>query len=250
MEWGEKLLQSLILPPGGLILLALIGLWLTWRDWRGGKTLVFVSLAALWLLATPAVSDLLRGRLESMYPPVPVEELPFADAIVVLGGGIDPPTSRNPHPDLGAAADRYWHAFRLWRAGKAPEILISGGMLPWRDAGLSEAEAAVALLTDLGVPANRIVLEPASLDTRQNARLSADLLRSRGADRVLLVTSALHMRRALGHFNAAGVEVYTAPTDHEVRADPPGLLRWLPDASALDGSRRALTEMLGYWMNR
>ncbi|MBY6203953.1 YdcF family protein [Halomonas denitrificans] len=250
MELIEKLLLALLLPPGGPILLALVGLWLAWRDWRGGKTLVFVALAALWLSATPAVSDLLRGRLESMYPPKPIGEVPAADAIVVLGGGIDPPTSRSPDPNLGAAADRYWHAYRLWRAGKAPEILISGGALPWRDAGGSEAEAAVAFLVDLGVPADRILLEPASLDTRQNAQLSADLLRARGADRMLLVTSALHMRRALKHFDAVGVEVFTAPTDHEVRDDPPGLLRWLPDSSALDGSRRALKEMLGYWLGR
>ncbi len=250
MELTEKLLLALVLPPGGPILLALIGLWLAWRDWRGGRTLVVVALAALWLLATPAISDLLRGRLESMYPPKPVSEVPAADAIVVLGGGIDPPSSRTPYPNLGAAADRYWQAFRLWRAGKAPEILIPGGALPWRDAGSSEAEAAVTFLTDLGVPANRIVLEPASLDTRQNAQLSADLLRARGADRVLLVTSALHMRRALKHFDAVGVEVFTVPTDHEVRDDPPGLLRWLPDSSALDGSRRALKEMLGYRLGR
>ena len=126
-DGAEKVLQALILPPGGLIVLALLGLWLAWRDRRFGRSIVFVSLAALWLLATPAVSDLLRGRLESLHPPLPVERVPTADAIVVLGGGIDPPSSRNPVANLGAAADRYWHAFRLWRAGKAPELLISGG---------------------------------------------------------------------------------------------------------------------------
>ena len=250
MEFGEKLLLALVLPPGGPVLLALIGLWLAWRDWRGGKTIVFVSLAALWLFATPWMSDLLRGRLEAMHPPIAIERVPFADAIVVLGGGIDPPTALNPDPNLGAAADRYWHAFRLWRAGKAPEILISGGALPWRDASSTEAEAGVELLTDLGVPANRILLEPASMDTRQNAELSAAMLRSRGAERILLVTSALHMRRALRHVQKTGLEVMTVPTDHEVRDDPPSLLRWLPDSSALDGSRRALKEMIGDWLNR
>lgn len=249
-DFAEKVLQALVLPPGGLIVLALLGLWLAWRDWRFGKSIVAVALAALWLLATPAVSDLLRGRLEAMHPPIAVERVPAADAIVVLGGGIDPPTSRNPSPNLGAAADRYWHAYRLWRAGKAPEILISGGARPWRDAGSSEAEAAVALLTDLGVPAGRIILEPASLDTRQNAELSATLLRARGADRILLVTSALHMQRARKHFDSTGLEVLTVPTDHEVGDDPRSLLRWLPDTGALDGSRRALKEMLGAWLGR
>src|SRR6056297_1766050 len=250
MDLGEKLLQALFLPPGGLILLAMLGLWLAWREWRFGKSIVFVSLAGLWLLATPAVSDLLRGRLEAMHPPIPIERVPTADAIVVLGGGIGPPNSRNPDPNLGAASDRYWHAFRLWRAGKAPEILISGGAQPWRDARSSEAEAAVMLLTDLGVPADRIILEPASLDTRQNAAFSAALLRARGADRILLVTSALHMERARGHFDSTGLEVLTVPTDHEVRGDPPGLLRWLPDTAAPDGSRRALKEILGDWLDR
>ncbi|NKI34266.1 YdcF family protein [Wenzhouxiangella sp. XN79A] len=249
-DFVEKVGQALVLPPGGLIVLALLGLWLAWRDRRGGKAIVFVALATLWLMATPAVSDALRGHLESMHPPIAIERVPEADAIVVLGGGIAPPTSRNPQPDLGAAADRYWHAFRLWRAGKAPEILISGGAQPWRDAGSSEAEAAVRLLTDLGMPADRILLEPASLDTRQNADFSATMLRARGADRILLVTSALHMRRASAHFESTGLEVLTVPTDHEVRGDPPSLLRWLPDSDALDGSRRALKEMLGHRLRR
>jgi len=77
------------------------------------------------------------------------------------------------------------------------------------------------------------------------------ILRTRGARKVLLVTSALHMRRALARFEQIpGIEFIPVATDHEVAADPPGLIRWLPDTGALDGSRRALKEYLGYWVMR
>jgi len=246
MEYVQKLLLAVALPPGGPTLVALVGLWLAWRDWRFGKTIVVLALAVLWLLATPVVSDALRFSLEKRFPPLALREVPRADAIVALGGGMTPATSRNPYPDLGAAADRYWHAWRLWRAGKAPEIVVSGGALPWRDMRGTEAEAAVRLLADLGVPADRILLEPVSLDTRQNAQMTEAVLRTRGARRVLLVTSALHMRRALARFEIPGIEMIPVATDHEVAADPPGLIRWLPDTAALHGSRRALKEYIGY----
>jgi uncharacterized SAM-binding protein YcdF (DUF218 family) len=247
VEYAQKLLLAVALPPGGPILLALIGVWLAWRDWRFGRPLILLSLAALWLLATPAVSDALRWSLEKRFPPLAIDDVPRADAIVALGGGMRPATSRNPYPDLGSAADRYWHAWRLWRADKAPEIVVSGGALPWREGPGSEAEAAVRFLVDLGVPADRILLESASLDTRQNAEMTEAVLRTRGARRVLLVTSALHMRRALAHFDIPGVDVIPVATDHEVGDDPPGLIRWLPNTDALDGSRRAIKEYLGYW---
>lgn len=247
MEYLEKIAAALILPPGGPLLLVLAGLWLAWRDWRFGRTLVVVGLASLWLLATPWLSDQLRWSLEQHYPPMRVDELPRADAIVVLGGGLNPPTRRNPYPDMGAAADRYWHAARLWRAGKADEILISGGALPWRDARTSEAESAVDLLIQLGVPGSRIVLEPGSLNTRQNAELSASLLRARSAGHILLVTSALHMARAEALFTGAGLRVTPAATDHEVGDEPFGMLRLLPDSDALDGCARAIKEYLARW---
>ncbi|PKL95524.1 MAG: YdcF family protein [Gammaproteobacteria bacterium HGW-Gammaproteobacteria-8] len=250
MEYGEKILTALVLPPGGLLLLAALGLLLAWRGWRSGPWLGGGALLALWLLATPAVSDLLRFSLERRFPPQDPARMPSADAIVLLGGGLMPSHRRNPFPDLGRAADRYWHAFRLWRAGRAPEILISGGALPWTDAAASEAEAALGLLVDLGIPAQRVLIEPASLNTRQNADLSAEILRGRGARRILLVTSALHMRRALRQFDNTGLEVIPAATDHEVGDEPPGLLRWLPDSEALDGSRRALKEYLGHALGK
>ncbi|MEA1049036.1 hypothetical protein U5801_04320 [Lamprobacter modestohalophilus] len=71
----------------------------------------------------PAVFDALRLSLEGRFANRPVTELPAADVAVVLGGGIDSGPPSWPYPNLGEAADRVWHAARLYRAGKV-EMLI------------------------------------------------------------------------------------------------------------------------------
>lgn len=76
--------------------------------------------------------------------------------------------------------------------------------------------------------------------------MSAKLLRERGIQQVLLVTSALHMRRAVHLFEQQGLVVHPVAIDHEV-GSPNARMNWLPDASALDGSGRAFKEVVGYW---
>jgi uncharacterized SAM-binding protein YcdF (DUF218 family) len=106
------------------------------------------------------------------------------------------------------------------------------------------------LLQDLGVPQHAMLLEEASRNTRENAAFSATLLKARGIRHILLVTSALHMPRALPLFAAQGLQADPAPTDFEAHLSPPGVLAWLPDASALDGSGRAIKELVGKWVGR
>jgi uncharacterized SAM-binding protein YcdF (DUF218 family) len=105
------------------------------------------------------------------------------------------------------------------------------------------------LLSALGVPEHAMVLEEQSRNTRENARFSVALLRERNIDSMVLVTSAPHMRRALGLFAAEGLQVFPAATDHEARR-PAAWQIWLPDTGALDGSGRAMKEWLGSWLGR
>ena len=105
-------------------------------------------------------------------------------------------------------------------------------------------------LADLGVPPEAILLEGRSRNTRENALYTAEILSAEGIDRVLLVTSALHMPRALATFRAAGIDAEPAPTDFEVMPEPAHLMRWLPDAEALSDSTRALKEYVGWWVYR
>jgi uncharacterized SAM-binding protein YcdF (DUF218 family) len=106
------------------------------------------------------------------------------------------------------------------------------------------------VLQDFGVPAQAMLLEETSRNTRENASFSTTLLKARGVQHILLVTSALHMPRALALFTAQGLQADPAPTDFESHLLPPGVLAWLPDAQALDGSGRPMKELVGKWVGR
>lgn len=248
-----KILSQLAYPLLASLLLAVGAGVLLWRGSRRFGALLFaVALGWLWLWSTPAFSDWLRATLEQRYPPAPLEQIPTADAIVVLGGAMEaaaPP--RRLDPNLNAAADRIWYAARLYRAGKAPLILVSGGQFPWSDLEQPEAPVMAELLQEFGVPTAAILQEPGSRTTRENRDYSWPILRTLGIQRILLVTSALHMPRALALFRTTDLEVIPAPTDFEIsarrNAHP---LRWLPDAQALADSTRAFKEYLGGWVDQ
>jgi uncharacterized SAM-binding protein YcdF (DUF218 family) len=251
-DLAQKILTQLAMPLGTGLLLVLLGLaGLALRRTGFGAGLVLAGLAWVWLWATPAFSARVRYALEGQYPPVDVASLPSAGAVVVVGGAMGGAVAPRLHPDLGAAADRVWHAARLYHAGKAPLIILSGGRLPWDPAPGPEAEAMVLFLRDLGVPGDRLVLEGRSATTRANALETARLLAGRGIGRVLLVSSALHMRRAKASFRAAGIDVIPAATDHEILTTvSPTVLDYLPRAGALAASSRAFKEYLGFWVYR
>lgn len=239
----SKLVIALISPLGTALVVAVLGLLLQRRARRTGTTLVVLALAWLWLWSTPAASEALRERVERPYPPVAAESLPRADAIVLLGGALAPAAPGRIYPDLGSAADRIWHAARVFRAGKAPLLLASGGS-DLAVAQVPEARDMAGLLVQLGVPADAIVQEDRSRTTGENARFSAPLLRARRVQSILLVTSALHMPRAVAEFERTGFRVIPATTDH-AQPQYTGVQLWLPDADALDDSARAIKEVVG-----
>jgi len=99
------------------------------------------------------------------------------------------------------------------------------------------------------VPDSAMVLETESRNTTENARFTADILQERGIQRILLVTSALHMPRSVALFERQGLEVIPAATDHEVRPEPVWR-QWMPSTDALDGSGRAIKEIVGKLVGR
>lgn len=243
----SKLLTWLASP---LVMALALGV-AAWREALRGRrrrSWLWLGLGAAWLLVwtSPLFYAWFGSTLERQYPPLRAEETPAGDAIVVLGGGMED-SCILPYPDMTAAADRVWHAARLFHAGKAPLVIVSG---------LGDDHAAVPLLADLGVPAGAIRAEAASRNTAENARGTAALLARAGAGRrIVLVTSAWHMRRARLLFERAGLAVIPAATDHEATLARARVDRWslpnlLPSPDALQRNTAMLKEYIGYWVYR
>lgn len=232
---------SLVLGLGVLSLLAR-------RLGRGGwaTRLQAGSLAVLWLGATPSISESLVARLEGRFSPTTAKDAPQAEAIVVLGGGVGSRRAPGKAIELGDSADRILHASRLFRAQKAPLIVASGGSGPRNEAPRAESLDMAALLEEWGVPSSAILREEESLTTRQNAIETERLLLARGVRRIILVTSALHMPRALGAFRKTTLQPIPSPSSFTVRDEGrPWTERWLPTAAALGRSTSAVHEWLG-----
>jgi len=168
----------------------------------------------------------------------------------VLGGalmGAYPPA--RPSFIATPAAGRVWHAAALFHAGKAPVVIVAAGNRSHDSELQPEAQAIGEMLRGLGVPAHAIRLEGHSRNTRENAEHALAHARAVQARSVLLVTSAIHMRRALRTFERAwegsGVRVIPAATDYRVIADASEPDMWLPTASALANVTGALKEYAG-----
>ncbi len=234
----RALARSLVLLPMGPVLLAAFGLWLSRRRPRAGRTLTGVALGLLVLLSLPVVADHLARQVEA-YPALAPSRPVVADIIVVLGGGQRrPPAPAAPVPGPETQERLATGAALARRTGLG--LLVSGGSF---DSGPAEADVMQsALRSQFGLEARFV--ERRSRDTRENALESARLLRAAGLRRVLLVTSAVHMRRAVDEFLAAGLEVVPAPVAG-VADSGAALEDWLPRAGALATSYEALYECLG-----
>ena len=209
---------SWVLPPGIFILF--FG-WIAWRVWRkhGDKRLawsLFAAVFAFYLLCTAWLADILMGSMEGMYTP---PDNVTGDVIIMLGGGAiaDVPDVDGTGALCSAPANRLLTVARLQKKLNVP-VLFSGGQV-YADSG-AEATIARRVLISLGVAPNMILVENKSVNTRQNAVYSADLIEKRGFSRPILVTSAFHMNRAVLNFRQAGVEVVPYPTDYTVSQKP------------------------------
>lgn len=241
-----KLIDFAAKPLGIALIAMLAGLVLSRRHWPAGASIGGFGILFLWACATPWMGDALIRSLEERFPPQPVDSVGPADAIVALGGGIGRATPPRLHPDLYDAADRVWHAARLYKAGVAPTLIVTGGAPP----GVSgtAAPAMQEVLESFGVPSDSVLLESKSKTTHGNALSTAQICAERGLDRIVLVTSAAHMRRALAAFrtSAPALEIRPAATDYQAVRDPFTLLALVPSADDLQLSTTAFHEYVGY----
>jgi uncharacterized SAM-binding protein YcdF (DUF218 family) len=240
----KKTISALLLPPTSLILLSFLGLWLSRKHPKSGRTLATLSLATLLILSLPVTGNALLQSLETELP-LSAAQLKEVRAIVILGGGKNheaPEFNDKDTVNRWTLQRLRYGAYLQEQTGK-PILVTGGGLFGERP----EADAmAETLKRDFH--AKTIWIEDQSKDTAENAIYSAALLKEEGIQRIALVSQAWHLPRAMKLFEQQGLTVYPASTGFTHEDNEP-IIRWLPKASALDKSAIALKEYLGRLVN-
>jgi uncharacterized SAM-binding protein YcdF (DUF218 family) len=246
-----SLLTAKAIPLATSLVIA-AALALSFTSWHLiGRVLLLLALLVFWITASPIFANWLNWQLETQFPPISVDKLPQSDAVIVLGGVVGQPEPERGVTDLSDTADRIIHALRIYKAGKAPLLIISAGNQAWHMSAVSEAQLIAEMLIELGVPRSALMMEARSRNTHENATNTAALFKEFGWRSGLLVTSSAHMPRALAAFKKAGVTVTPAATDFRSRSSiimrPYDLM---PDVGALAWTTSALKEMIGFLVYR
>lgn len=255
-------LEQLIGPPGGFIVLAFLGLVLMPRYHRLGYGLVATAMALLYIASMPVVSTALLSWLE------PATALNFTvntaekertethignvkppQAIVILGAGrhYNAPEFSGDTPNE-MALERIRYGVWLARRTQLP-ILVTGGL--GNGNVLSEAQLMKQLIeSEYALPVRWA--ENQSRTTFENARFSAEMLKAEGIDSIYLVTHALHMKRSVMSFEKFALKVHPAPTAFASHRQRKVTLRYfLPSAKALKRTSQVFHEVVGmfwYWL--
>jgi uncharacterized SAM-binding protein YcdF (DUF218 family) len=222
------------------------------RRWGSG---ILGFLAILYLiLSIPAVARSYERLLTDSSQPIGSSaDARGAEAIVVLGGGSA--TYRALGAEINELSDasslRVLEGARLYRLLDGLPVVASGGASELDGLLTPESVPMQQELVDAGVPMDMILLESRSGNTLEQAENLADLLEARQMDRFILVTSPIHMRRAIATMHAQGLDPIPSPSSQHTDGHSVSRGGILPSPGALEASRVALREALAlvyYWV--
>ena len=244
------LFVALLQPVPVLFLLQGLALLLLWWRLRGRRPLIaWLAIPYLLLLAycLPIVAYYAAGGLEWSFPPL-TKRPPQAEAIVVLDGGIIPPTETIPRTQLSdSTLRRCLAAAELYHHGAPCPVVISGGQVDVSKPGGPAAEAMSDFLMRLGVPFADLVIEDQSTDTYENSVRCQQLLEQRGLTTLVLVTDATHLRRATRHFESRELAVIPAGSYYCTgEFQDLSVQDFLPQLRAAEINNRVFHELLGF----
>ncbi len=214
-------LAETIASPSALLLLAPtlgIALLIAGRA-RIGLALLVLPVAALLVLAILPVDDWLLAPLEDRFPPL--RTLPAGVVgVIALGGAVDPElTEDRGMPSLNGAAERMTALVALGLAHPGLALAFTGGSGRVIRGHLAEADVARMLFDQLGLAGRAITYEGRSRTTIENAVDLAAILHPTGNQTWVLLTSAMHMPRAMAAFRAAGWHVLADPVGYKTAPD-------------------------------
>ena len=214
----SKVLFLVLKPSSLFVLMLLLGGALLWRrSERGrriGRAIVTVAALAAWALAALPLGEYAMAALENRFPP-PRELPPKIAGIIILGPGIRPfITAARGQVTLAPEAARLTGALSIARNHPEARVLFTGGSGLLLRREFTEAPVAGRFLVEMGLDPARLTLEDQARNTYENALFSQRLAMPKPGEKWVLVTSAMHMSRAVGTFRALGWDVIPYPVDY------------------------------------
>jgi uncharacterized SAM-binding protein YcdF (DUF218 family) len=242
----SKLLPIAVYPIGLVIECIIAALVLLYfRKLKAACTLLGLSLFILLFLSNSVVPGAMAKTLERKYLPVS-EQAVKAEAIVVLGGSGRPKRFPRNHVEFNEAGERIIEGMRLYKAGAAPWVIPTGGGIDFILKGQKEALDLREVLLELGVPDSAILPQADSKNTYEDAVYVKKLMEDKKIPRnIILVTSAMHMVRAVPIFKRAGFTVIPAPVDYLIEDGNISWFHLLPSATNLLLSSQVIKEWIG-----
>ncbi len=216
---------------------------------KAAKKLLLITLLALSFISLPIIVYHRTYALESAYPSKPLSDYEQADAIVVLGGSI----GAKVYPRYEAEeteGSRLLPALRLYNKNKSKLIIVSGGV-PYKSIDGTERTESTDMkdiLMDFGIPKENIIEENRSRNTVENALYVKEIMEAKGIKKILLVTAAVHMRRAMMIFNRVGIQAIPVPCLHKASERKYKLGDFIPEVGAMNGMNSLFKEFMGYWI--
>ena len=237
----SKILRFLVYPvPLGF--LALLGIVIFYHC-RWARKGLLVVLALFYGLSIPYTANHFMHWLE--VPRVDAKTLrPPYDAVIVLSGMLSTPLAQQGYIEFSEAADRMLAGITLVQQGLGKTLLVSGGSGNLFDQHTSEARLLQVFALQLGLSADQVLVEASSRNTYENALHTANMLRAHQLHHTVLITSALHMRRAMAAFHRQGIFPDTYPVDYRA-TDIVTPFSFVPSAACLEKVTAVLHELIG-----
>lgn len=242
----SKLFTAWILPPGLAITMSFLwAIMLIKQKKTGIGIMMLIFSVSIYTACLGPLADKLMLPLENTYSQLNVKDISAHDVYVVLGGGIHDNSldlEGNGTP-TGDSLERLVYAFRLYRIQPLPIIVSSGKGFKYQK---PEAPVMRRYLVQMGVPEKDIFMDSTSRNTYENAIEVKSLCEKLMCKRIILITSAYHLRRAVYAFKNAGLtNIIPAPTDYKINRRHYDFMDYMPDMEALSNTYRGMHEYVG-----
>ena len=224
--FASKIFWMIASPINLLLFAALVGVLLCFGERvRLGRGLALGAILVLVVAATLPIGKLLIAPLEDRFPS-PRPDLPPPEGIIVLGGAIDSGVSEaRGQTVFDEGGERLTETVVLAKRYPEARVIYTSGSSSFSGATSTEARQARTLMSQMGIPPERVTIEEKSRNTDENARFTSAIAHPQPSERWIIVTSAFHMPRSMGIFEKAGFHPIAYPVAFRTRGRWPGDLR-------------------------